>query len=321
MLYLNARDIEKVGIEWNHLSAIIREAVHTLKAKDYSQPIKVYLRYNELINRIIAMPAYVGGDIGVSGIKWIASFPKNIHKGLPRAHSVTVLNNAATGEPVCFINTNLISGIRTAAVSALIMQEYLRRQPAGKPLKVMITGFGPIGKLHADMVTRLLGDRLHALYLFDVKGIRAEEVDKLEKVTVCNAWQDFFGEADIFITCTVSDAPYVDLTPKPGSLHLNVSLRDYRPAFRQHVKFMLVDDWEEVCREKTDIEVMHKECGLNQSDTSSIVDVVCDDALGGMEKDDVVMFNPMGMSVFDVAVGAYYYKQALAQNLGVSLEN
>jgi N-[(2S)-2-amino-2-carboxyethyl]-L-glutamate dehydrogenase len=31
------------------------------------------------------------------------------------------------------------------------------------------------------------------------------------------------------------------------------------------------------------------------------------------------MFNPMGMAVFDIAIGAYYYKQALERNIGIGM--
>lgn len=46
------------------------------------------------------MPAFVGGEINASGIKWIASFPDNIHKGKKRANCVVILNSVQTGEPI-----------------------------------------------------------------------------------------------------------------------------------------------------------------------------------------------------------------------------
>ncbi len=76
---------------------------------------------------------------------------------------------------------------------------------------------------------------------------------------------------------------------------------------------MIVDDWNEVCRENTDIENMHKQMGLQEEDTVTLTELVSDRLLSKINSDDVVMFNPMGMAVFDVAVAAYYYQLALDQ--------
>ena len=76
----------------------------------------------------------------------------------------------------------------------------------------------------------------------------------------------------------------MDQKPKAGSLQLNCSLRDYKTSILDHTKAIIVDDWEEVCREKTDIEMMHMERGLQEKDTKSIVDVVCHNAMAGLSE-------------------------------------
>jgi ornithine cyclodeaminase len=83
---------------------------------------------------------------------------------------------------------------------------------------------------------------------------------------------------------------------------------------------MIVDDWTEVCRENTDIEAMHKEFGLVEADVRTMADVL---SAGhepmGTEK--VVMFNPMGMAVFDIAVGSYFLNRAIDQGVGTDLDD
>lgn len=61
MLYLNDRDIREVGLDWPSLVESIETTVRILDSGDYAQPVKPYLRYKNPQNRIIAMPAYVGG--------------------------------------------------------------------------------------------------------------------------------------------------------------------------------------------------------------------------------------------------------------------
>ena len=321
MLYLGNNDIPKIGLNWNRTIDVIEKAVKCLHSNDYAQPIKPYLRYRDLTNRIIAMPAFVGGDIDLAGIKWIASFPNNIKHNIPRAHSVVILNETNTGVPLCIINTALLSIIRTASVSGLMLRYFLKARPL-KNINVGIIGWGPIGRHHFKMCTELLNSKINNIRLFDLRGINLGEIDSpyKDKITVTRNWQDAYRDADIFITCTVSDAPYIDEEPKAGSLLLNVSLRDYKVDIYDYTKAIIVDDWEEVCREKTDIEMMHLEKGLSKEDTKSIVDVVCNDCLKDYPENESIMFNPMGMAVFDISMGRYYFDKAKAMGIGLSLE-
>lgn len=320
---MNRKDIGKLGVRWGEVAEVIRKSAAAVGANDFCQPIKPYLRYHDPANRIIAMPAYVGGEFNASGIKWIASFPGNVGKGLPRAHSVTILNDALTGVPLCLLNTPLISGIRTAGVTALMVSEWLKLRPAKSSLNVGITGFGPIGQMHLDMLLGMLGRRLNRVWLYDPKRIDKNQLPEplKDRVCVCDGWEEAYVDSDIFITCTVSKAPYIDRQPKKGSLQLNVSLRDYKPEIMHHVDLMVVDAWEEVCREGTDIEKMHKQLGLQRENTVSLADLVTGGGPQGLAEDQIVMFNPMGMAVFDVAIGNYYFQQALRNGVGLRLED
>jgi len=322
MLYLNAKDLQTIGVDWAKNVGVVEDAVRSLASKDYAQPIKPYLRFGEKQNRIIAMPAFVGGDINFAGIKWIASFPKNIEQGIPRANSVTILNDAATGVPKAIINTAFVSGIRTASVSGVLIKHYDRIRPV-QNAKVGIIGFGPIGQLHLQMVASMLGDRISKIRLFDLKGVNADHIPASvkDKVEIVDSWEAAYEDADVFITCTVSAGGYIDKAPKPGSLQLNVSLRDFKPAILDHTKSIIVDDWEEVCRENTDIEAMHKERGLQEADTKSIIDVVCHDAMSSFPAEEAILFNPMGMAVFDIAVAVQYYRAAQEKGVGTVLED
>lgn len=107
------------------------------------------------------------------------------------------------------------------------------------------------------MIFSILKENIEALSVYDIRPFDKEVIAPAytDKITVCNSWQDAFDNADIFITCTVSDKPYINGIPKKGSLHLNVSLRDYEASWIQYADVIIVDDWEEVCRENTDIEM------------------------------------------------------------------
>jgi 2,3-diaminopropionate biosynthesis protein SbnB len=322
MLYINKAILSGLGIRWEEQREVIYGALRTMRAGDAVQPVKPYLRYRDTTNRIIAMPAFVGGETSMAGIKWIASFPGNAGKGLKRAHSITVLNEADTGIPLCVFNTALISGIRTAAVSAVVLDAWLRQRPEGSGLRVGIAGFGPIGQLHLQMVADIARAYRPDIRLYDVRTIDQSTIPDAigGMVTITDSWKEAYSNADVFITCTVSSKAYVDLPPKPGSLQMNISLRDYVPDYRKWVRLMIVDDWEEVCRENTDIENMYRAGLLRHEDTATLAETILDGMMCGLAPDDVVMFNPMGMAVFDIAVAAYYYRAAMREHKGLLLE-
>jgi len=320
MLYLNERDIKEIGINWSETTEVIKDILLCMDKGDFAQPLKPYLKFRDLKNRFIAMPAFVGGDFDVAGIKWIAGFPDNIYKGMPRAHSMIFLNSTETGEPVATINTALISIIRTASVSGLVMKNYDKVRNL-KDINIGILGRGPIGKHHMKMCLGLFGDKIKNIYSHSLRPVDKETLEISDKIIPVDTWEEAYKDADIFITCTVPTESYINLPPKKGSLHLNVSLRDYGTSIYEYAKDnIIVDSWENVCRSGTDLEKMHLEKGLKQENVKTLIDIVTKDCMKEYGENDVIMVNSMGMGSFDVATAAYYYKKASSMNLGKQLD-
>jgi ornithine cyclodeaminase len=320
LLYLNDADVARLAGDWSAAVATVEEATATLAEGDFVQPLKVYLRFGDPQTRIIAMPGFVGGAISAAGLKWVASFPDNPAAGLPRAHSVIIVNDVETGAPRCIVNSPLLNGVRTAAVSAMVLQRYLDARPRER-LTVGIIGWGPIGRCHAAMLAALHDDCLEALRLHDLRGVAAELVPLplRDRTIVCDSWREVFDRSDVTITCTVARRRYIDAKPPRGALLLNVSLRDYHTSIRDHTNAIVVDDWQEVCREDTDIERLHEECGLEEEDVMTLPEV----ARGGLHRfipEEPIFFCPMGMAVFDVALAARCWRDALRDGVGRILE-
>ncbi|OBZ11272.1 2,3-diaminopropionate biosynthesis protein SbnB [Bacillus sp. FJAT-26390] len=327
MLYLGDRHIRTIGLHWGELVDSIEAAVRIMDSGDYAQPIKPYLRYRNAANRIIAMPAYIGGAVQTAGIKWIASFPGNIDAGLPRAHSVTLLNDANTGIPYAMLGTPLPSAARTAAVSGLLIRHYLKAHGAERRFKLGIIGFGPVGRLHYDMCCQLFGEHLENVQIYDIRGCEPDspelaniDEDMRSRTRIASSWDTLYNECDLIITCTVSKQRYIDLPPAAGSLLLDVSLRDYTTAAISGIHTIVVDDWDEVCRENTDIELLHLERGLSKAQTISLADAVCRGALADFADAEPVLFCPMGMAVFDMAIADYFVGRAKALGIGMQLK-
>lgn len=322
MIYLNDKIVKNLNLSWNNNIQVISDAIQCIYLNDIAQPIKPYLRYNDNNNRIIAMPAFLGGNINKAGIKWIASFPNNLQKGFARANSVTILNESDTGIPIGIINSSSISGIRTASVSGFMIKQFIKSREVND-LKIGIVGFGPIGQYHLDMIYSILKDVIDEIFLYDLFPINRNLINEefREKITLVENWEQAYSQSDIFVTCTVSKERYINKEPKPGSLHLNVSLRDYLPdVFPYFANGIVVDSWEEICRENTDIELFHKTRGLQKEDVKEIQDLLIKDYFSFLCASQAIMFNPMGMAVFDIAMANYFLQLAQNNKVGILLD-
>lgn len=321
MIYLSETLISNQPRNWCEITEEIEKVVYLVEKGDYVQPMKPYLRYRDMGNRIIAMPAYLGGKFDIAGIKWIASFPRNRFRELPRAHSITILNNAETGVPECIINSSLISAIRTAGVSGMMVTKLLEKR-LWKGIIVGIIGFGVIGKMHLEMISYLFGHEIACIKVFDTSKVNVDEIEisLRDRLVICKTWNEAYCDSDIIFTCTVSDSRYIDKAPKKGSLQFNISLRDYVPHLRKYMDVIVVDNWIEVCRENTDIERMHQEQNLQRMDVFELFELVAGNRVSEVKDKDTVMFNPMGMAVFDLSIGSYYCKLAKERNIGAMFD-
>lgn len=309
MKYLDKTQIIELNNNWSELFSVINDSIEAMASKDFSQPIKPYLRFKDKKNRIIAMPAYVGGNVNMAGIKWIASFPDNIDKGLDRANSVTILNNSETGNVECIINTAEISSIRTAAVTGAFLKRILSIKNFPDLIKIGVIGYGPIAKMHIKMLNELFNGKNYEINVCDINLKENEQEDS--RIKFYDSYEHFFSESDIVITATNSSQPYIDIKPKTGSIHLNVSLRDYKDSFFKEVDKIFVDNWDEVCRENTDIERVHLTGELEKNDVIELVELFeTDSILKNITNSDIISFNPMGMAIFDIAVAYYFYKKS-----------
>lgn len=326
MRYLNDDDIRRIGIPWHALTEVIEAAAAAYGSGECAQPLKPYLRYGDVRNRIIAMPAYVTRPVRAAGMKWIASFPDNVAQGLPRAHSVTVLNDPDTGQPVLLVVGALISAIRTAAVSAAFLRALLRARARGRgKLDALVIGAGPIGRMHVRMLAGMFSTRLSRIHVFDKRpvdaaALRADSAGNAGSVSIetVDSWQDAYRTADLVVTCTTASERYIDVPPHARSILLHVSLRDYTRAALAGIGTFVVDDWAEVCRADTDIERLHLGGALRREQTVSFADVVCG-APHAAALATPILFAPMGLAAFDVAVAAWYGAQAESRNMGQKL--
>src|SRR5213596_1859648 len=121
---------------------IVREAYLAHADGQSVNPDSHFLKFPDKPDcRIIALPAYVGNRFDVAGLKWIASFPGIVQRGVPRASAVLVLNSYDTGYPFAILESSIISAARTAASAVLAAFWLGGRSRRARSLGIVGTGF------------------------------------------------------------------------------------------------------------------------------------------------------------------------------------
>lgn len=130
-------------LDGNHteVANVVREAYLAHHAGLTINPHSSCLRFPEdAAARICSLPAALDGPDGTTGVKWIASFPKNICVGVPRASAVIILNDRRTGFPIACMEGSAISAARTASSAILAAALVCRGRPC--PTRIGYVGAG-----------------------------------------------------------------------------------------------------------------------------------------------------------------------------------
>src|SRR3954467_14536152 len=129
-LYLSQEDVVAAGgLEMAAIVDVIERAFRVKAGGHVFMPPKVMIVWSdepgteEKHGRIMAMPAYVGGEFDVAGLKWIPSVPDNpARRGLPRANALVLLSDRETGLPLAVMDGTVVSAMRTGAVTGVAVR-------------------------------------------------------------------------------------------------------------------------------------------------------------------------------------------------------
>jgi ornithine cyclodeaminase len=327
ILLVKGHEVEKllVGREADVVE-VVRAAYEIHGRGDSSLPHSLFLRFpdNER-NRIIALPAYLGGDFGVAGMKWVSSFPGNLDLNLNRASAVVILNSAVTGRPEAILEGSWISAKRTAASAALAAQRLARDETAAA---VGVIGCGLIN-FEVVRFLRALNLVRETIYVYDTDAARAEsflqkcvrEFPEL-RLEVATEASDVLARAGVVSIATTAATPHLtDVSMcQPGTVILHVSLRDLSPEVILQSE-NVVDDVDHVCRAQTSLHLAEQLSGTRDFIACTLADILAGrhEPRGGAN--GVTVFSPFGLGVLDLALAALTRDLAIDHRCGQRIDN
>jgi 2,3-diaminopropionate biosynthesis protein SbnB len=267
-------------------------------------PNSYFLRFPEKPNaRIIALPALLRGEPGTAGMKWIGSFPDNVHRNIPRASAVLLLNDFATGYPYACLEAAQISAARTAASAVLAAQELHGSRSAGK---VAVVGGGVIARTILEFL-HSLDWTVDQFAVFDsvpaYAGKLAHHADAIGyRGRVSGTLTEAVTDAELVVLATTAGEPYIvdTSTFRPGQTVLNVSLRDIGPDIIA-ASHNILDDVEHCLNAGTAPDLAVKKFGHRDFIDGTIAELLLGEVTLGDDKPRI--FSPFGLGVLDIAVG------------------
>jgi 2,3-diaminopropionate biosynthesis protein SbnB len=304
---------------------IVRDAYLAHAEGQSVNPDSYFLRFPDKPDcRIIALPAYLGKEFDVAGLKWIASYPTNVERGFPRASAVLVLNNYETGYPFAILESSIISAARTAASAALAAHWLNGQSSRAQSLGIVGTGF--IARYVYDFLVDT-GWKIEDVRLYDRSPLESEKFknracrsEQHRAVTIVPDVAQLVRACDLILFTTVASTPYLadaglfDHNP----LVLHISLRDLAPEIlltSQNV----VDDVEHVMKANTSPHLAEQKTGNRSFVTGTLADVMTGRRSVGRSRP--IIFSPFGLGILDLAVGKWVYEQAVAAGRDLRLSD
>lgn len=340
LLYLSRKDV-LAAVEVIDSVTVIREMFRMHALGQTVLPDEAYLGW---VNgktesaRSLNMPGYLGGDLRVGGTKIINGNIHNYERGLPRASGLTILYDDICARAFCIMEGAYLSSLRTASVTALSV-ELLQQEP---PASLALIGSGILAQAHLELLLKRFAT-LRDIYVYDVMEQRAEEMkqkfaelvgERKAVMHICASAEQAIRAARLIVPATTTTTGYIWYEwLQPGALLVNISLDDPLPEVVLKADLVVVDDWHLV---KTDerrlLGRMYRAgeiVGLEEPQSSAkdgrkridaqLGDLVLGRIEGRKSPQDIILVNPFGLALEDVALAYQVYRAACKLAIGTRL--
>lgn len=339
LLYLCRNDVEQICREIDSV-AVIREVFRLHGTQQTCLPNEAYLSWEnghgEQV-RSLNMPGYLGHPLNIAGTKIINGNINNPSRGLPRASGMTALYENSSARILCLMEGAFISSLRTASVTALAVD--LLANPVSC---LAVIGAGVLAQAHIELLSRRL-PALRQIMLFDLS--RERIVTLLSTVApalrergitlqATSTAEEAIRAAQLIVPVTTTTVGYIPFSwLQPGALLVNVSLDDPLPEVVFQASAVIVDDWHLVKEDERRLlgrmvragQIIGPDDAPNAETTSArqidaqLGEIVIGTKAGRHDEHDIILVNPFGLAIEDIALAASIYQIARERGVGMYL--
>jgi ornithine cyclodeaminase len=331
-LYLSQEDVVAAG--GTDMAAMIDVMARAFAVKAEGQvfmPPKVMITWSEgpgteeRDGRIMAMPAYVGGEFDVAGLKWIPSVPQNPERnGLPRANALVLLSDRTTGLPLAVMDGTVVSAMRTGAVTGLAVRHLA--VPGARA--ACLLGAGVLAHTQLEAL-RVAMPELAEVRVYDPRADRcasfcagrsaATGID----LRVAASAEEAVRGAQVVVPATMAVEPtFAPEWLDEGATVVLVSSLDGPIELHAATDLLVVDDWIHESTHDGRYAQRLVAAGVLAGDgpgVAELADVVTGRHPGRAGVADRVVVSPVGLALDDVTAAKHVLDRARALGLGTAL--
>jgi ornithine cyclodeaminase len=304
--------------------ADVRAALALLRAGEAEMPAETSVRLGSAgisQARAYALPARLGGEFAAAGLKWTAHRPPS-DDGAPAILSMTTVNDATTGRPVGIVESALLTAMRTAAVSALVLD----RAASTVVRRAALLGAGVQARTHLRMLAELF-PQMASVTVWNRTRAHAERMVAAARphapwtLTVAPDIAAALDGADAVITCTNAAAPILDADAMAaGRIVLQIGYHEVAFDAIDRAHAVLVDLWGDFrLTSAKSLFQMHR---AGRFDAARIAADLAQLVLDGWRppRGAAVFFSAFGLNLFDIALAARVLRNAEAGGRGTTLK-
>ena len=243
---------------------------------------------------------------------------------LPATSSLVLIFDTETGYPACLMEAGWVTGLKTAASTAVTAQ-YLARQDSQTAL---VFGAGSLGRMHLRALATSF--QLNEAYVIDLYPEIAEdcaqevgaEVDFPVKAAHLENREQIVRQADIIVTVTTGDQPLVEYSwLKPGAFVARLgSYQEVDLPVITNADKVIVDNWHYVSPRIPEIVQLIQEGRFGFDNIhAEWPAIVAGEKPGRESQDEVIVYIALGIWGEYAAILPEVYRQAKAMGLGTQL--
>ncbi len=235
------------ALRWDELIRAMESALTAFSSGQVVQPLRSWLAVEEGSRYLGVMPAVTSDAMGV---KLVSLYPRNAGTAVPTVMAMVLLMRADTGEPIAFMDGNVLTAMRTAAVSAAVTKHLA--SPDSRVLALL--GSGVAARAHLEALSHVR--KFDEVRVWSRTRANAERFAARHGVKATDPESAVRG-ADVIVTATPATEPILKgAWLKPGA-HVN-AIGAPMPAWRElddeaMTNVVVVDSREAVLQESGDV--------------------------------------------------------------------